>query len=208
MKTKFKKALLGKAKDMGLSDKAIDDLVSLGVNGLEDDATDEDIATKVDSLLPYARLMQAEVTRKTSKKTKPKAKQSDDDGDNGDNDDNGDEGGKGGANNEVLTLLKKMQEKLTSMEEENAKMKAEKLAETRKAQIKAKAKELGIPEVMMQRFSIGDDEDIEKTLTDYKQSLVNASLMPKSRVHEVGNATLKEMQDAEDAYVKGLPDKV
>jgi len=203
MKTKFKEALLAKSKDMGLSDKAIDDLVELGVNGLGDDATDADIAAKVDSLLPFAKLMQAEVTRKTSKKAKPKDAPSGEDTGK----DVRDEGGKGGADNEVLTLLKQMQTKLTSMEEENARMKAEKQAETRKAQIKAKAKELGIPDVMMQRFAIGDDEDIEKTLTEYKQSLVNASLMPKSQAHEVGNTTLKEMTDAEDAFVRGLPDR-
>lgn len=57
MKKKFRKLLSEKCKDMGLTDKALDHLVEIG-EGLADDASDEDIAAKVDSLVPYAKAMQ------------------------------------------------------------------------------------------------------------------------------------------------------
>ena len=59
MKKKFRKLLSEKCKDMGLTGKALDDLVEIGgAEGLDDDASDEDIAAKVDSLMPYAKAMQ------------------------------------------------------------------------------------------------------------------------------------------------------
>ena len=65
MKKKFRKLLSENCKDMGLTGKALDDLVEIGAEGLDDDASDEDIAAKVDSLMPYAKAMQGEITRKT-----------------------------------------------------------------------------------------------------------------------------------------------
>ena len=73
MKKKFRKLLSEKCKDMGLTDKALDDLVEIGAEGLADDASDEDIAAKVDSLVPYAKAMQGEITRKTQR-PKPQSK--------------------------------------------------------------------------------------------------------------------------------------
>ena len=63
MKKKFRKLLSEKCKDMGLTDKALDDLVEIGAEGLADDASDEDIAAKVDSLVPYAKAMQGRRSR-------------------------------------------------------------------------------------------------------------------------------------------------
>lgn len=89
MKKKFRKLLSEKCKDMGLTDKALDDLVEIGAEGLADDASDEDIAAKVDSLVPYAKAMQGEITRKTQRpKPQSKKPQSNDEGeDEGGNDD-------------------------------------------------------------------------------------------------------------------------
>lgn len=44
MKKKFRKLLSEKCKDMGLTDKALDDLVEIGAEGLADDASDEDLS--------------------------------------------------------------------------------------------------------------------------------------------------------------------
>lgn len=55
MKKKFRKLLSEKCKDMGLTDKALDDLVEIGAEGLADDASDEDIAAKVDRSCPMQR---------------------------------------------------------------------------------------------------------------------------------------------------------
>ena len=49
MKKKLLTLLTSKCKDMGLTEKALGELVELGSEGLADDASDEDIAKKVDS---------------------------------------------------------------------------------------------------------------------------------------------------------------
>lgn len=201
MKAKIKTLLAEKAKDYGLSSKAIDDLVAIGINGLADDATDEDIEEKVNSLLPFAKAMQGEVTRKAqkpSKKTTKKTIKSDDVDD--DDDDNG-------GDDDIPSWAKAMQESFNAMKAENEKLKAEAKATERKAAIAAKAKSLGIPDVHMKRFSIADDEDIDKVLTEYKQDLVNASLMPKGQVHEIGKTSIEEITKAEAAFVSTLPSR-
>ena len=158
MKKKFRKLLSEKCKDMGLTDKALDDLVEIGAEGLADDASDEDIAAKVDSLVPYAKAMQGEITRKTQRpKPQSKKTQSND-------------------------------EKLTDLETENAALKAEKAKTTRQAEISAKAKKLGIPDYLMKRVSFAEDADLDKELADYKQELVNNNLMPKEQAHETGSS--------------------
>ena len=116
MKKKFRKLLSEKCKDMGLTDKALDDLVEIGAEGLADDASDEDIAAKVDSLVPYAKAMQGEITRKTQRpKPQSKKPQSNDEGED-----------EGGNEDEAPEWFKPFQKKLTDLETENAALKAEK----------------------------------------------------------------------------------
>lgn len=194
MKKKFRKLLSEKCKDMGLTDKALDDLVEIGAEGLADDATDEDIAAKVDSLIPFAKAMQGEITRKTrSPKPQSKKTQSDDEGE--------DEGGNG---NEAPEWFKPFQDKLTALESENAALKAEKAKTTRQAEIAEKAKKLGIPDYLMKRVSFADDADLDKELADYKQELVTNNLMPKEQAHELGNADEALKAEAK-AWAASLP---
>lgn len=194
MKKKFRKLLSEKCKDMGLTDKALDDLVEIGAEGLADDATDEDIASKVDSLIPFAKAMQGEITRKTrSPKPQSKKTQSDDEGE--------DEGGNG---NEAPEWFKPFQDKLTALESENAALKAEKAKTTRQAEIAEKAKKLGIPDYLMKRVSFADDADLDKELADYKQELVTNNLMPKEQAHELGNADEALKAEAK-AWAASLP---
>lgn len=198
MKKKFRKVLSEKCKDFGLTDKAIDDLVELGSADLKDDASDEDIASKVDLLVPYARAMQGEITRKTSK-TKPSAKQSSETEENG--------GGEGkGEGEEMPQWFKDYQQRLENLEKENETLKAEKAVADRKALIAKEAKALGIPEYLVKRLHIGKDADIKAELSALKQELVNDNLVPKGQTHE--SATSKEqMTSEEDAWAKSQPDK-
>ena len=120
MKKKFRKLLSEKCKDMGLTDKALDDLVEIGAEGLADDASDEDIAAKVDSLVPYAKAMQGEITRKTQRpKPQSKKPQSTAEGED-----------EGGNEDEAPEWFKPFQKKLTDLETENAALKAEKAKTT------------------------------------------------------------------------------
>ena len=56
MKKKFKTALSEKCKDFGLTEKALDDLTELGIKGMKDDASDEDIAQAGDLTIALALL--------------------------------------------------------------------------------------------------------------------------------------------------------
>lgn len=196
MKKKFRKILSEKCKDFGLTEKAIDDLVELGSSDLKDDSTDEEIAAKADLLVPYAKAMQGEITRKTS--GKPSAKQS--------TDEDGEGKGEGKNQTEVPDWFKAYQTKVDDLVKENEQLKKEKAANDRAAQIADKAKKLGIPDFLIKGRTFADDADIDKELTEFKQLLVNHNLTPKGQAHEA--ATSKEqMTSEEEAWAKSLPDK-
>ena len=193
MKKKLVAALTAKCKSFGLTPKAIETLVEIGATDLDDDATDDDIAAKADSLVPYAKAMQGEITRKTRKSsTKP----SDDEGDGEETD---------GTGEEEPAWMKKFNERLEALEAENKTLKEEKTAAERAAQIAAVAKKHGIPDFMVKRLSIAEDADIETEVAAFKQELVNHSLVPKGQVHEPGNDTAAAKESA-IAWAASLPD--
>lgn len=200
MKKKLLTLLTSKCKDMGLTEKALGELVELGSEGLSDDASDEDIAKKVDSLVPFAKAMQAEITRKTQKKqstTKQSTEEEDGHGE-GEN--------KGG--NDVpewfKTEMQKRDKQISDLIKENETLKANETKKSRSEQIAAKAKELGIPDFLMKRFSIADDADIEKELTEYAQDLVNNKLMSKDSAHELSSSE-EAMRNEAKAWAQSLP---
>jgi hypothetical protein len=201
MNTKLRKTISELCKDMGLTEKALDELAELGSQGLTDTSTDEDIKKAADSLVPYAKLMQGEITRKTSKRNqtpKPKKK---DDGDEGDDDD--DDKGIAAIVAKQLAPFKEQMDKLQS---ENDALKAEKAKGERDALIAAEAKKLGIPDYLIKRIAIADDADVAKELAAFKQDLVNNNLMPKDAA-SVTAGTDDQMKAAAKSWAESLPDK-
>ena len=198
MKKKFLSLLTEKCKDMGLTSKALDDLVEMGTEGLADDASDEDISKKVDSLVPFAKAMQAEITRKTRKDTSKQSTEDDGEGNEGNNGDNEPEWFK--------NAMKKRDEELAELKRENETLKAEGAKKSRSEQIAAKAKELGIPDFLMKRFNMADDADIEKELTEYKQDLVTNKLMSQDAAHEMSGSE-EAMRNEAKAWAESLPNK-
>ena len=193
MKKKFLTVLQAKCKDFGLSDKAIEDLAESGFEGLTDESSDEDIEKKADSLVPYAKLMQAEVTRKAQSR-KPVEKPTEPP-----------KGGKGDEEPEWFKTYKAEQEKqLKELKDENAAMKLEKSKAERGAAIAAKAKELGIPDFLMKHISLADDADIEKELTEYKQELVTNNLMPADKADIISSSEQAAKDDAK-SWANSLP---
>lgn len=196
MKTKFKKALSEKLKDMGLTEKAIDDLVEIGCEGLKDDASDEDINQKVDLLVPYAKVMQGEITRKTRKpnhqtKTTEEVEVE------------GEQDAKIAAI--IAKQLAPLTQSINDLKAENEALKAEKAKGERSAQIAEKAKKLGIPEFLLKDRTFPEDADLDKVLGDFKNDLVSHNLMPKGAAQETGKIEDQMKADA-DAWAKGLPD--
>mgnify|MGYP000440064095 FL=1 len=200
MKKKLLTLLTGKCKDMGLTEKALGELVELGSEGLSDDASDEDIVKKVDSLVPFAKAMQAEITRKTQKKQSTTKQSTEEEEGNGEGDN------KGG--NDVpewfKTEMQKRDKQISDLIKENETLKANETKKSRSEQIAAKAKELGIPDFLMKRFSIADDADIEKELTEYAQDLVNNKLMSKDSAHELSSSE-EAMRKEAKAWAESLP---
>lgn len=200
MKKKLLTLLTGKCKDMGLTEKALGELVELGSEGLSDDASDEDIAKKVDSLVPFAKAMQAEITRKTQKKQSTTKQSTEEEEGNGEGEN------KGG--NEVpewfKTEMQKRDKQISDLIKGNETLKANESKKSRAEQIAAKAKELGIPDFLMKRFSIADDADIEKELTEYAQDLVNNKLMSKDSAHELSSSE-EAMRKEAKAWAEALP---
>lgn len=194
MKKKFRTALSERCKDFGLTDKALDDLTELGIKSLKDDASDEDITKAVDLLVPYAKAIQGEITRKTRKTTQSAEKPSDGEGKG--------EGEKSGE--EMPEWAKGFQAKLDALEKENATLKAEKTKTERAALIAEKAKKLGIPDYLMKRVSFADDADLDKELADYKQELVTNNLMPKDATSEKGGKD-EAMKAEAKSWAESLP---
>ena len=194
MKKKFRTALSERCKDFGVTDKALDDLTELGIKSLKDDASDEDITKAVDLLVPYAKAIQGEITRKTRKTTQSAEKPSDGEGKG--------EGEKSGE--EMPEWAKGFQAKLDALEKENATLKAEKTKTERAALIAEKAKKLGIPDYLMRRVSFADDADLDKELSEYKQELVTNSLLPKDAAGEQGSKDA-DMKAAAKSWAESLP---
>lgn len=199
MKKKLLTLLTSKCKDMGLTEKALGELVELGSEGLADDASDEDIEKKVDSLVPFAKAMQAEITRKTRKPQSTTQSTEEEEG-------NGEGENKGGNNvpEWFKTEMQKRDKQISDLIKENETLKANETKKSRSEQIAAKAKELGIPDFLMKRFSVADDADIEKELTEYAQDLVNNKLMSKDSAHELSSSE-EAMRNEAKAWAQSLP---
>ena len=200
MKKELLTLLTGKCKDMGLTEKALGELVELGSEGLSDDASDEDIAKKVDSLVPYAKAMQAEITRKTKKKQSTTKRSTED----GEGEGEGEDKGGNDVPEWFKAEMQKRDKQISDLIKENETLKSNETKKSRSEQIAAKAKELGIPDFLMKRFSIADDADIEKELTEYAQDLVNNKLMPKDGAHELSSSEEAMRNDAK-AWAESLP---
>lgn len=202
MKAKFKTLLSDKTKDFGLTSKAIDELTDLGVEGLAADASDADIEAKVNSLVPFAKAMQGEITRKSQKKSSTKTSTQTEEVNEED---------ETTTQNATLAALieaqmKPFKEQLDKLTSENEALKAEKTRSERNALIADKARQLGIPDYLMKRVSFAEDADLDKELADYKQELVNNNLVSKDSSFETGK-TEDAMKTEAKSWAESLPNK-
>lgn len=192
MNKKLLTVLQAKCKDFGLSKTAIEDLCKSGSEGIKDDASDEDIEKIADSLVPYAKLMQAEVTRK-AQKPKPVA--------------TADETSEEKNGEDEPEWFKKYKtstdKKLADLETENATLKSEKSKAERTALINSMASKLGIPSALMKHFTLGDDADVEKELTDFKQELITEKLMSADEA-DITSSSEQAAKDDAEAWAKSL----
>lgn len=203
MNAKLLKALSERCKDMGLTSRALDELTEIGSEGLANDASDEDIEKSAIALSRYAKLTQAEITRKTSGKRNKQSSSN-----NTQSSNEGDEGDNTTAANDIQAMIdarfKKYDERVLALESENAALKKQKAQAERSATIAEKAKKLGIPDYLVRRMSFADDADIDKELETVRQEMVNDNLMPKSAAHESGKIEEAMKADAK-SWAQSLP---
>lgn len=201
MNRKFFSILQDKCKDFGLSEKAIEDLAKAVGEGVTDETSDEDIQKLADSLVPYAKLMQAEVTRKAQKVVEPQPKPQETKpkgGGNGNNKDDDD------VPEWFVKYKSETEASFAALRKENDELKAERTKTERASQIASMAKSLGIPDFLMKRVSIADGADIEKELTDYKQELVTNRLMPAEQA-DLRSSSDEAAKDEAKAWANALP---
>lgn len=98
---------------------------------------------------------------------------------------------------------KETQATLDALKAENDALKKQKSVEERSSAIANKAKELGIPEYLMKRFSIADDADIDAELTSFKQDLVTNKLLPEGGGNEQTKPDSQYEAEA-DEWLKGF----
>lgn len=201
-----------KCKDFGLTDQAIADLAKEGSEGLADDASDEDVVKRANSFVNIAKIMQGESTRKVQKtkediaskaskekteeeeeKSKSKSGTKDDEKDNGK------------IPQSLLDRLGNIETEMKTLKTENEALKKEKAEGERKATISATAKELGIPDYLMEHFSIAENEDIRETLSNFKQKLIESGL-PHEESTPVSSSTDKGRKEEAESWAKNLPD--
>ena len=213
MNKKLLKVLQDKCKDFGLTDKAIEELAKLASDGLTDESSDEDIEKKADSVVPYAKAMQGEITRK-SQKTNPKTTKTKQSKKEGEDDDDEDEDGEDFENaTKWFKAYKKQNDAaVAKLQEENEALKAEKAKGERKSHIEELAKKAGVSPKMMEAqialheaYDEGDDEAINKALATIKQVSVNESL-PNEDNASILSTSEQAMKDDADAWAKSLPD--
>ena len=213
MNKKLLKVLQDKCKDFGLTDKAIEELAKLASDGLTDESSDEDIEKKADSVVPYAKAMQGEITRK-SQKTNPKTTKTKQSKKEGEDEDDEDEDGEDFENAPKWFKAYKKQNDaaVAKLQEENEALKAEKAKGERKSHIEELAKKAGVSPKMMEAqialheaYDKGDDEAINKALATIKQVSVNESL-PNEDNASILSTSEQAMKDDADAWAKSLPD--
>lgn len=192
MNKKLLTVLQAKCKDFGLSKTAIEDLCKTGSEGITDETSEEDIEKRADSLASYAKLMQAEVTRKAQKPNPDKP------ADKPGEDKNGEDEPEWFKKYKTAT-----DKKLADLETENATLKSEKSKAERTALINSTATRLGIPSALMKHFSLEEDADVEKALTDFKQDLVTEKLMPADEA-DITSSSEQAAKDDAEAWAKTL----
>jgi len=201
MNEKLFKLLKDKCKDMGISEKVIIELATLGSDDLTDESTDEKIQATADSLVPFARLTQGEVTRKLQDAAKKRT-------------DGGTVGyltvasGAQTTDDDMPEWFKKYQEAINKevqgLKTELDLTKAERLKTERQAQIDKRGKELGIPDTLMKHLNLPENADFETLLTEYKQELVTSKLVPENSGTNSAKGDGKATKEITDAIVKNM----
>ncbi|MGE9615521.1 MAG: hypothetical protein ACQPRI_04385 [Solitalea-like symbiont of Tyrophagus putrescentiae] len=169
MNTLLPDMLRAKCKDMGLSEKAIADLAGINADNLQEDASQQELEQHIERLLPYAKIIQTESTRR-AQAAKKNLKQ----------EDKPETAEAKPWQADIDALRQTYESRLMELKQENEQFKTLHDQKARKEAIKQLQQQHGISDEDMKFVAIPDDTAPEEFFKQYKQHLINKGLMTES----------------------------
>lgn len=172
VKQKLLQVLVSKCKDMGLSEKSIEEIAGIASNGLKDGSTDEEIEAQANLYMPVLKTMQGEATRWAQAKETPPtppnpltppAPKPNEDGDW--------KQAIADLETKYGAIIKTQGETITGLQ---TKLDGAERTNT----ISAEMKKLGLTDADMEFISVPSDANIPEFLGKVKQSFINRGLKP------------------------------
>ena len=160
-----------KLKDMGLSEKVIEEIAGIASNGLADDVADEDLETRANLFFPMLKTTQGEATRWAQAKPTPPVPPVPP------VPPNPLEGG------DWKTAMEELKKSLTEQMETTygktiTELQTQLQVKERDALIATERTKLGLTDADMEFVTVPSDADVPEFLGKVKQSLVNRGLKP------------------------------
>lgn len=173
MHKKLHALLTAKCKDMGLSAESVQQIAEVASNGLEDDASEQDVEARANQYLPVLKAMQGEATRwANANKNKPANNQQPAPAPPKPNE----------ADDVVAAAVAAIEAKYgTQLQTQTATIAQlqQQLADSQHtASVNAAMKRLGLSERDMEFVTVPAEANIDEYLGKYKQSLVDRGLKP------------------------------
>lgn len=184
---KLLQALIGKCKDMGLSEESIQAIAGIASEGLTDGSTDEEIEARANLFLPACKTMQGEATRwaqkakgnQTPPQIPPVTKPNED-----------------GLEEKILAKLEEKYGGVIKTQGDTITQLQQQLNDSqRNSTISAEMKKLGLTTEDMEFITVPSDANIPEFLGKVKQSFINRGLKPAdtSVTKEAQNTANNEM---------------
>ncbi len=183
---KLLQALIGKCKDMGLSEESIQAIAGIASEGLTDGSTDEEIEARANLFLPACKTMQGEATRWAQKakgtqtqQQQPSTKPDED-----------------GLEEKILAKLEEKYGGVIKTQGDTITQLQQQLNDSqRNSTISAEMKKLGLTTEDMEFITVPSDANIPEFLGKVKQSFINRGLKPAdtSVTKEAQNTANNEM---------------
>lgn len=215
------KALFQKVKDLtkdsGVSEKYLKSITEKMGGAIEDDSTDTEAIEECANLIAgVVADTQAEATRwaqknkggKKSKKSSKADEEEDDDEDDDDSEEDDDDTEKGGKGSKKAKKSKSDDDRFKALEDALAQLKAERAGSERKSEIDRLMEKHKIPEYLRNRLakSIGEDEDADEVISEYKQQLITSGLSEDNEGAK-GGASSKDVDSAAEDNLKAIEAK-
>lgn len=167
---KLLQVLIGKCKDMGLSEESIQAIAGIASEGLTDGSTDEEIEARANLFLPAYKTMQGEATRWAQKAKGTQTQQQQQPNPKPDED---------GLEAKIMAKLEEKYGGVIKTQGDTITQLQKQLNDSqRNSTISAEMEKLGLTAEDMEFITVPSDANVPEFLGKVKQSLVNRGLKP------------------------------